>query len=65
MVISESGRRRCVRATRKFKTEIDAKHFAQEIITSDWSVIAGTLNPCMPKKTVASKHILDWILGKD
>jgi hypothetical protein len=52
MMLSESGRRRCVRVTRKFKTEIDAKQFAQEIITTDWSVIAGTLNPYMPKKGV-------------
>jgi hypothetical protein len=52
MMVSESSRRRCIRVTRKFKTEIDAKQFAQEIITTDWSVIAGTLNPYMPKKGV-------------
>jgi hypothetical protein len=56
--------RRCVRATRKFKDEAEAKRFAQEIIESGWSAIAGTLNPHTPKKTVASTEILDWIARK-
>jgi len=60
----ENGGRRCVRATRKFKAEADAKQFAQEIIESGWSAIAGTLNPHAPKKTVASTEILDWIASK-
>ena len=55
---------RCVRATRKFKTEADARQFAQEIIAGGWSAIAGTLNPYTPKKTVSSTRILDWIAGK-
>ena len=37
--------RKCVRATRKFKSEAEAKQFAQEIINNGWSAIAGTLNP--------------------
>jgi hypothetical protein len=57
--------RRCVRATRKFKAEAEAKQFAQEIIKNGWSAIAGTLNPYKPKKTVSSAQILDWIAGKD
>ena len=61
----ESGGRRCVRATRKFKAEADAKQFAREIIENGWSAIAGTLNPHAPKKTVASTEILDWIASKD
>ena len=56
--------RRCVRATRTFKDESEAKRFAQEIIESGWSAIAGTLNPHTPKKTVASTEILDWIARK-
>jgi len=56
---------RCVRATRRFKTEAEAKQFAQQIIKKGWSAIAGTLNPYTPKKTVASTQILDWIVGKD
>lgn len=56
--------RRCVRATRKFKAESEAKRFAQEVIENGWSAIAGTLNPYTPKKTVASTQILDWIARK-
>jgi hypothetical protein len=61
----DDGERRCVRATRKFKAEADAKRFALEIIENGWSAIAGTLNPHTPKKTVSSMRILDWIAGKD
>ena len=61
----DDGERRFVRATRKFKTETDAKKFAQEVIEKGWSAIAGTLNPHAPKKTVSSTRILDWIAGKD
>jgi hypothetical protein len=60
----EPGARRCVRATRKFKAEADARQFAQEMIEKGWSAIAGTLNPHTPKKTVSSSRILDWIAGK-
>lgn len=56
---------RCVRATRRFKAEAEAKQFAQEIIKNGWSAIAGTLNPHIPKKTIPSTKILDWIAGKD
>lgn len=61
----ENGEPRCVRATRRFKAEAEAKQFAQEIIKNGWSAIAGTLNPYKPKKTVSSRQILDWIAGKD
>jgi hypothetical protein len=58
------GERRSGRATRKFKAEAEAKQFAQEMIKEGWSVIAGTLNPHTPKRTVASTQILDWISGE-
>jgi len=61
----DDGERRCVRATRKFKAEADAKRFAEEIIESGWSAIAGTLNPHTPKKTVSSTRILAWIASRD
>jgi len=57
----DDDERRCVRGTRKFKTEAEAKKFAQDIITKGWSAIAGTLNPYQPKKTIASTEILNWI----
>ena len=61
----DDGERRCVRATRKFKAEADAKRFANEIVEKGFSAIAGTLNPHKPKKTVASTQILQWIAGED
>jgi hypothetical protein len=60
----EDGERKFARATRRFKAEADAKQFAREVIENGWSAIAGTLNPHMPKKTVSSTQILDWIAGK-
>jgi hypothetical protein len=57
--------RRCVRGTRKFKTESEAKQFAQDIIAKGWSAIAGTLNPYQPKKTIASTQIFNWIAKRD
>src|SRR5450756_424817 len=61
----ENQERRLTRATRKFKTEAEAKQFAQEIIENGWSAIAGTLKPHTPKRTVSSTQILDWIARKD
>jgi hypothetical protein len=55
--------RRCVRATRRFKDEAEARQFAKEVIENGWSAIAGTLNPHQPKKTIASTQILAWIAG--
>jgi hypothetical protein len=57
----ESEERKFARATRRFKTEAEARKFAQEIITSGWSAIAGTINPHKPKKTISSREILAWI----
>lgn len=60
----DSEERRCARAARRFKTEADAKQFAEEIVRNGWSAIAGTLNPHKPKKTVPSSKILAWIAGR-
>jgi hypothetical protein len=53
--------RRPARGTRQFKSEIEAKQFARQIIDKGWSAIAGTINPHTPKKIVASTRILDWL----
>lgn len=57
--------RRPMRVTRKFNSETEAKRFAQEIVKTDFSAMAGTLNPSMPRKVIASRAILDWISQKD
>lgn len=50
-----------VRTTKTFKSEIDAKLFAREILAKGWTATAGTLNPHQPKRTIAASHIEDWV----
>ena len=50
-----------MRGARRFKSETEAKKFAQEIITNGWSASAGTINPYKPKKVISSRQILAWI----
>lgn len=48
------------RSTRTFKTEIDAKLFAMQILAKGWSASAGTLNPHQPKQVVGPSQIERW-----
>ncbi|HEX9360919.1 MAG TPA: hypothetical protein VF922_05105 [Bradyrhizobium sp.] len=47
-----------VRSTRTFKSEIDAKLFAMQILAKGWPASAGTLNP--HQQTVAPSQIERW-----
>jgi hypothetical protein len=49
-----------VRSTRTFKTEVDAKLFAMQILAKGWSASAGTLNPHQPKQVVGPSQIEHW-----
>ena len=49
-----------VRSTRTFKSEVDAKLFAMQILAKGWSATAGTLNPHQPKQIVGSSQIERW-----
>src|SRR4051795_2579349 len=49
-----------VRSTRTFKSEVDAKLFAMQILAKGWSATAGTLNPHQPKQIIGSSHIERW-----
>jgi hypothetical protein len=49
-----------VRSTRTFKSEVDAKLFAMQIISKGWSASAGTLNPHQPKQIIGSSQIERW-----
>jgi hypothetical protein len=49
-----------VRSTRTFKSEVDAKLFAMQIIAKGWSASAGTLNPHQPKQIVGPSQIEHW-----
>jgi hypothetical protein len=48
------------RSTRTFKSEIDAKLFAMQILAKGWSASAGTLNPHQPKQVVGPAQIEQW-----
>ena len=49
-----------VRSTRTFKSEIDAKLFAMQILSKGWIASAGTLNPHRPKQVVGPSQIEQW-----
>jgi len=48
------------RSTRTFKSEVDAKLFAMQILAKGWTASAGTLNPHQPKQVVAASQIDRW-----
>jgi hypothetical protein len=61
-----------VRATETFPNERAAKNFARAKLAETLKVNAGTINPHLPKRTVASTQVLDWLeeldeddLGRD
>jgi hypothetical protein len=49
-----------LRSTRTFKSEVDAKLFAMQILAKGWTASAGTLNPHQPKQVVAPSEIEQW-----
>ena len=49
-----------VRSTRTFKTEVDAKLFAMQILAKGWTASAGTLNPYQPKQVVGPTDVERW-----
>ncbi len=55
----ESGESK-VRSTRTFKSEVDAKLFAMQILSKGWTASAGTLNPHQPKQVVGPSQIESW-----
>jgi hypothetical protein len=48
------------RSTRTFRSEVDAKLFAMQILAKGCTVSAGTLNPHQPKQVVAPSQIERW-----
>ena len=49
------------RLTKTFETETEAKLFAKEKIDQGLVVIAGTLNPHMPKQVIPPNAISTWL----
>ena len=55
------GRRSFARATETFANESEAKRFAKAKLADTLKVSAGTLNPHVPKRTIASNQIMEWL----
>jgi len=50
------------RATKTFGSEIEAKDFARaRAKAGDKTLIAGTINPTVPKRVIPSASIPDWL----
>jgi hypothetical protein len=58
-------KRRLARATETFPNEREAKKFARAKLVDTPKVTAGTLNPHLPKRTIAAKHIIQWLEQAD
>ena len=48
------------RSTRTFKSEVDARLFAMQVLAKGWTATAGTLNPHQPKQVIAASQIERW-----
>jgi hypothetical protein len=55
------GQRGFVRKTETFRSEQDAKAFAKAKLADGSNIIAGTLNPHQPKRTIVLAQMLDWL----
>jgi len=53
------------RATKTFPNEQEAKKFARAKLAETLFVIAGTINPQMPKRTIASTQMLECLQEPD
>ena len=51
---------RSARKTRNFKSEIDAKLFATQILAKGWRVSAGTLGEAEPEMMISPANIKQW-----
>jgi len=59
------GKRSGARTTETFPNEREAKKFAIAKLVDTPNVIAGTLNPHLPKRTIASRQIAQWLEQTD
>jgi hypothetical protein len=48
------------RMTRTFRSENDAKRFALMMLAEQKYPVAGTLNPCQPKRIISSFRVASW-----
>ena len=53
------GKRQHARMTETFPNEREAKKFARAKLAQN--VSAGTLNPLLPKRTIAATQMIEWL----
>ena len=56
-----SGKYRPPRTADTFRTEQEAKAFARAKLADSLNINAGTINPHLPKRTISSAQLLDWL----
>jgi hypothetical protein len=61
----QRGKRGLARAAETFPNEREAKQFARAKLVDTPNVTAGTLNPHLPKRTIAARQILEWLEQAD
>ena len=49
------------RCAENFESEEDAKAFARLRLGDARNIVAGTINPHMPKRTIASVNLVNWL----
>ena len=55
------GQRPQPRVTKAFRNEREAKAFARAKLAEGLNTSAGTLNPHLPKRTIASTQLRGWL----
>ena len=63
--VRQRGKREHARATESFPNEREAKKFASAKLAETQHVTAGTLNPHLPKRTISSAQMLEWLKEPD
>jgi hypothetical protein len=61
--VPKTAKRRGRRVTETFENESQAKEFARQKTAEGLLVNAGTINPHLPKRAIASSDIQRWIEG--
>ncbi len=59
------GKRAFARVTETVRNELEAKKFARAKLAETQNVSAGTLNPHLPKRTIAPAQLLEWLEEPD
>jgi hypothetical protein len=59
--VRKASAQRRSRQTESFPTELDAQSFARRKFEQGYSVTAGTINPCTPRRAIPSTLIRDWL----